>query len=117
MPHSIVQLQTPPHRRCGVSAQRDTGIFASSITPTPTTAGKGEDNARKTIIPPGLEAIAKGQDSLTTEEAGPVINRRPKTLRKWASEEHGPIRPVRIHGCLSWRVADLAALLTGKAVK
>jgi len=71
----------------------------------------------KTIIPPGLEAIARGRDVLPTEEAGPVINRRPKTLRKWASLECGPIRPVRIHGRLAWSVADLAALLNGEVPK
>jgi len=54
---------------------------------------------------------------LPTDEAAAAINRRPQTLRKWACLECGPIRPVRIHGRLAWRVADLQTLLEGGAAK
>lgn len=50
---------------------------------------------------------------LTTDEAAAAINRKPQTLRKWASTEAGPIRPLRINGRLAWRKADLQALLSG----
>ena len=50
---------------------------------------------------------------LPTNEAAVAINRAPQTLRKWACLENGPIRPVRIHGRLAWRVSDLLALLNG----
>jgi hypothetical protein len=50
---------------------------------------------------------------LSTNEAAPLINRRPQTLRKWACLEDGPIRPVRLNGRLAWRVADLHSLLNG----
>jgi hypothetical protein len=49
-----------------------------------------------------------------TTEAAAHINRRPQTLRKWACYDCGPIRPIRIHGRLAWRVADLEALLRGE---
>jgi hypothetical protein len=62
---------------------------------------------------PELAAIARGRDVLPTNEAAPAINRAPQTLRKWACLENGPIRPVRIHGRLAWRVSDLQALLSG----
>ena len=52
---------------------------------------------------------------LPTHEAAHFINRKPQTLRKWACLESGPIRPVRIHGRLAWRVSDLQALLSGEA--
>ncbi len=52
---------------------------------------------------------------LPTNEAAAAINRAPQTLRKWACLENGPIRPLRIHGRLAWRVSDLRALLTGSA--
>lgn len=52
---------------------------------------------------------------VSTDDAAAVINRKPQTLRKWACLENGPIRPIRIHGRLAWRVADLQALLTGGA--
>ena len=64
---------------------------------------------------PELAAIAKGRDSLPTNDAAPAINRRPQTLRKWACLENGPIRPVRINGRLAWLVSDLRALLDGSA--
>lgn len=62
---------------------------------------------------PALALIARGRDVLPTNEAAPAINRAPQTLRKWACLENGPIRPVRIHGRLAWRVTDLQSLLNG----
>jgi hypothetical protein len=62
---------------------------------------------------PELAAIAKGRDTLPTNEAATAINRRPQTLRKWACLENGPIRPVYIHGRLAWKVLELRALLDG----
>lgn len=52
---------------------------------------------------------------VTTETAAAFINRSPQTLRKWACLDNAPngIRPIRINGRLSWRVADLKALLEG----
>lgn len=53
--------------------------------------------------------------TLSTQEAALVLNRRPQTLRRWACEESGPLRPVRIHGRLGWRVGDLRRVLSGGA--
>lgn len=64
---------------------------------------------------PALAAIAAGRDTLPTNESAKAINRAPQTLRKWACLENGPIRPVRIHGRLAWKVSDLRALLDGSA--
>lgn len=69
-------------------------------------------NLAKTL-PPGLAAAANGRDTLPTNEAAVVLNRKDQTMRKWACLENGPIRPVRINGRLAWRVADLATLLNG----
>ena len=66
------------------------------------------------VIPEALQSVAGNRDTLPTSEAAPAINRQPQTLRKWACLENGPIRPIRIHGRLAWRVADLAALLNGE---
>lgn len=48
---------------------------------------------------------------VTTAAAAHYLNRRPQTLRGWACHEDGPLRPVRIHGRLAWRVADLRRVL------
>jgi hypothetical protein len=39
------------------------------------------------------------------------LNRRPQTLRAWACNEDGPLRPVRVHGRLAWPVAELRRVL------
>jgi hypothetical protein len=39
------------------------------------------------------------------------LNRQPQTLRAWACLENGPLRPVRVHGRLAWKVADLRRVL------
>ena len=62
---------------------------------------------------PELAAVAKGRDTLPTDDAATAINRAPQTLRKWACLEIGPIRPIRINGRLAWRVSDLCSLLSG----
>jgi len=64
---------------------------------------------------PALAAVAKGRDTLPTNEAAVAINRAPQTMRKWACLENGPIRPIRINGRLAWRVSELQALLSGGA--
>lgn len=48
---------------------------------------------------------------LTTAEAAYYLNRKPQTLRVWACTEEGPIRPVRLHGRLGWRLSDVCRLL------
>ncbi|MCC8400956.1 DNA-binding protein [Paraburkholderia sp. MMS20-SJTN17] len=55
----------------------------------------------KTVLP----------EILTTAEAARAINRQPQTLRKWACLGNGPLIPVRIHGRLGWKAADIAALI------
>lgn len=42
-----------------------------------------------------------------TECAAFWLNRKPQTLRSWASKENGPIRPSRIHKRLMWPVAEI----------
>ena len=39
------------------------------------------------------------------------LNRRPQTLRAWASTEGGVIRPMRVHGRLAWPVSELRRVL------
>lgn len=48
--------------------------------------------------------------NLTTAEAAYYLNRRPQTLRGWACNEDGPIRPIRIGGLLAWNTATVKTL-------
>jgi len=61
---------------------------------------------------PKLSAVP---ETLTTAEAAVALNRKPQTLRMWACNENGPIRPVRVHGRLAWPANQIAALLNGGA--
>ena len=38
------------------------------------------------------------------------LNRQPQTLRGWACNEDGPLRPLRINGRLAWPTAQLRKL-------
>lgn len=61
----------------------------------------------KTLTPLAAEA----RTALTTGEAAAHLGRRPQTLRLWACEESGPLRPIRVHGRLMWPVAEVRRLL------
>lgn len=58
---------------------------------------------------PPLELV--NRPTIPTEQAAFYLFRRPQTLRGWACNEDGPLRPVRIHGRLGWPVAAIRALL------
>lgn len=49
--------------------------------------------------------------AIPTAEAAHHLSRAKQTLWLWACKESGPIRPVRVHGRLAWKVADLRNLL------
>ena len=53
--------------------------------------------------------------TLSTEEAAALLHRKPQTLRKWASTETGPVRPIRIFGRLAWPADAIRRLLEGTA--
>ena len=59
--------------------------------------------------------LAGVPETLTTAEAAVALNRKPQTLRMWACNENGPIRPVRVHGRLAWPANQIAILLNGGA--
>lgn len=60
---------------------------------------------------PPLEKITR--PTVPTEQAGYYLDRRPQTLRGWASAETHPdgLRPLRINGRLAWPVAGIKAAL------
>lgn len=55
--------------------------------------------------------------AVTTEVAAYYLSRKPQTLRAWACLDNGPIRPVRVHGRLSWSIADIQSVLNGEEAK
>ena len=65
----------------------------------------------QTFTPLALES----RTAIPTEAAAYHLNRRPQTLRVWACLNTGPIRPVRIHGRLAWKVEDIQSVLNGEA--
>jgi len=59
--------------------------------------------------PPPLEK--QSRPAVDTATAAYYLNRRPQTLRTWACNEDGPLRPLRIHGRLAWPVGELKRML------
>lgn len=58
---------------------------------------------------PTLETV--NSPATGTVAAAYYLNRRPQTLRGWACNEDGPIRPLRINGRLAWPVSELKRIL------
>lgn len=58
---------------------------------------------------PTLESVTS--PTVTTPQAAYYLNRAPQTIRIWACRENGPIRPVRVHGRLAWKVSDIRRIL------
>lgn len=54
---------------------------------------------------------AETRSAIPTNKAAFHLNRRDQTLRGWACNEDGPIKPVRINGRLAWSVAGIKKLL------
>jgi hypothetical protein len=44
------------------------------------------------------------------------MNRKPQTLRAWASQENGPLRPTRVNGRLAWSVSAIRLIMNDGAV-
>lgn len=64
-------------------------------------------------IPPALERIAAGRDSIGTGEFAESIGLENQTVRRYLSERGHVfgVRPVKIGGRLHWPVSKIAALL------
>ena len=58
---------------------------------------------------PALELV--NRPTMDTAAAAYYLNRRPQTLRGWASTEMGALRPIRICGRLAWSTAEIKRLL------
>ena len=58
---------------------------------------------------PPLEQV--NRPSVPTDQAAYYLDRKAQTLRIWAMDGSGPIKPLRINGRLAWPVADLKKLL------
>jgi hypothetical protein len=65
--------------------------------------------ASKAFTPSSIETEIRV--GLPTPEAAFHLGRANQTLRLWAMNDCGPLRPLRINGRLSWPVADIRRLL------
>lgn len=104
----IVTNQTPETSAAQFPTLEQIATAGISTTPDASDGHDWDDSN----FPP-LELVTR--PSLTTAEAAHYLNRKPQTLRSWASTEAGPIRPVRINGRLSWLTAGIRKLLAGGA--
>ncbi|MBL0420239.1 hypothetical protein JI739_07775 [Ramlibacter sp. AW1] len=58
---------------------------------------------------PPLESVTR--PNVETAAAAFYLGRQPQTLRVWACNENGPLRPIRVHGRLAWPVAEIKRVL------
>lgn len=63
------------------------------------------------MVPSIIQLQQEVRAAVTTREASIHLNRAQQTLRLWACQENGPIRPIRINGRLAWPVAELRRVL------
>ena len=81
-----------------------------SITVQPT-AIQATSAAHAFPMYPPLEQVTR--PTVPTNQAAYYVNRRPQSLRAWASLENGPIRPIRINGRLAWPIDQIKMLMKG----
>lgn len=48
---------------------------------------------------------------IATQQAAYYLNRRPQTLRSWASLGGGPLRPLNVNGRLAWGTEEIRTIL------
>ena len=86
------------------------GTHTPATIPSAATLARWEKKAPNDsaqFTPLELEA----RPTVTTAAAAHYLNRRPQTLRCWATYENGPLAPIRINGRLAWKTADILRLL------
>ena len=79
-----------------------------STSPT-TPPQSGSSKVHGTFPPIDGEA----RSHVETATAAYWLNRKPQTLRAWASQENGPLRPTRVHGRLAWSVSEIRTIMNG----
>ena len=54
---------------------------------------------------------------VSTKEAARMLNRKPQTLRLYSHRGDGPLKPIKIHGRLGWKLSQIKQLLRGEKVE
>lgn len=62
-----------------------------------------------------LCAAVEVDHTVSTAEAAALLGLTPQTLRRWACQGSGPIRPSNVNGRLRWSVAAIRALVSAAA--
>jgi hypothetical protein len=76
-----------------------------------TTTHHGVETMEGVTGPAFVSLDRETRTAVDTATAAFHLSRQPQTLRGWACREDGPLRAVRIHGRLAWKVADLRRLM------
>lgn len=58
---------------------------------------------------PPLEQVTR--PTVPTEQAAYYLDRKPQTMRSWASLENGVLQPLRVNGRLAWPVKEIKKIL------
>lgn len=60
-----------------------------------------------------LCAAANVDHTVPTNEASVLLGVTPQTMRRWACQGSGPIRPRHVNGRLRWGVSEIRNVLAG----
>ena len=71
----------------------------------------GPGATQRAAAPAFLPLDQESRPAIETAAAAHYLNRRPQTLRGWACNEDGPLRPIRVNGRLAWSVAEIRKLM------
>lgn len=82
-------------------------VCAADSTQQVSSAVAEQARLSTTTVPLHLET----RTALPTNEAAFHLGRRPQTLRRWASDDSGPVRPTRVCGRLAWSVNEIKRVL------
>ena len=109
MPTKLVQLATRPSTAEVAEPASDE---PSGVATLPKDAElSSAEAATKTEVAAFGPIENETRSHVDTACAAYWLNRKPQTLRSWASKENGPIRPSRVNDRLAWAVADIKRLL------
>ncbi|MES2017009.1 MAG: DNA-binding protein [Pseudomonadota bacterium] len=87
-----------------------------NTTPYPSTSPTTVSQHGNSIVHGAFPAIdTEARSHVETATAAYWLNRKPQTLRAWASQENGPLRPTRVHGRLAWSVSEIRTIMNGGA--
>jgi hypothetical protein len=102
-----------PPGRGDINSAESLRTYGVTMQPAAT---KESRKRRDQMSPDELRRLFQNTDveqTVPTDEGAVLLGVEPQTMRRWACEGSGPIRPRKVNGRLRWSVSEIRALLNG----